>query len=103
MSAKMKFMRKYWYILFGNFAFLFLCFHTLMVHESRSNSTKSQVYANFFYLGIVFMGMPTIFVSALTESTDSLFVSILPVICFYLTGIYATYRHTKWREEHFIS
>ena len=99
----MKFMKKYWYILFGNFALPILCFHTLVVHKSRGDRTTAQVYANFFFLGIVIMGIPTIFVGLLTGSSDSLLVSSVPMICFYLTGIYATYLHAKWREMHRIS
>ena len=102
----MNFMKKYWYILFGNFAFAILCFHTLVVYKNRGNRTREQVYANFFFHGMVVMGIPTLFVGLLTllnEPSNSLLVRSAPQICFFLTGIYATYCHAKWREEHHIS
>ena len=95
----MEFVKKYWYILFGNFAFPILAFHTFWVCK-KYNLPKWKVNVNFFFWGIVFMGIPTMVIQVLTENAENLFLRSLYVFCFYFTGIYATYRHARFREKH---
>ena len=94
--------KKYWYIIFGNFAFAVLCFHTLLCVNKYPRLTRKKVRRNFFFLGIIVIGIPTLIVDIITDGTESLLFNSLPILCFYLTGIYATYRHALWREEHMV-
>ena len=93
-------MKKYWYIWFGNFAFPFLALHTLIRIEKFPRLSQIKVYGNFFFLGIVVMGIPTLIVDALIRSAEGQFINIFPAVCFYITGIYATYSHARWREKY---
>jgi len=63
-------MKKYWYIGFSIFAFPFLAFHTLWACNRVSYPSVWKVYGNFFFLGIVIIGIPTLIVEALTETAE---------------------------------
>ena len=106
----MRFLRKYWYIWFGIFAFPILNF-TTDVHIARSKK-RGEITAdyaqflrkrsglNFLFLGVVIMGIPFLVLSALTDYTESIFLQNLIWICFHLCCVLATYLHARWREKH---
>jgi len=106
-------MKKYWYIWFSIFAFMALSMNTLYrvqfgdVDLSRPYPSAIIVYGNFFLLGILVICIPSLIVTAiafgLAEAPDSLLAGAAAMLCFYLTGVYATYRHALWREKHNVS
>ena len=99
----MTFLRKYWYIVFGNFAFPILAFHTMWVRNKISGLSRSRVNGNLFFLGIVVVGVPTLLTQVIFENSENWFLQSSYALCFYLTGIYATYLHARFREKHGIS
>jgi hypothetical protein len=98
----MDFVKKYWYIVFGNFALPFLALHTLLFC-GRANLPAWKVFGNFFFLAFIVMGIPTLIVQELTETAQSPLVRSLPILFFYLTGIFATYLHARFREKYDVS
>ena len=111
--------KKYWYIWLSIPAFIFLTFGNsairILWHERKNKigvMDKESVWLKFlgntlglwlvFVMGVAFLLHPLLRLIASNFEAGSLFARVfgdLLLLVLYFSGVYATYRHVRWREK----